>query len=168
MWKSYAELATTADYAKFHTDPRVSIFAYTDPSSTSSAIFHGGGDDSEHQDTTAQPMEIGGQVDTTPWVFGLDIPTRKIMSGAAVSANATSQLRTVALRTPLVTCWPAKASIATKSGNLVTADAEPGDLSDARAAALAGAMGGQPDSEYRLVFLARVGPMGSERADAAA
>src|SRR6202012_148217 len=77
---------------------------------------------------------------------------------AAVSDNGTSQLRTVALRTPLVTCWPAKASIATKSGNLVTADAEPGDLSDARAAALAGAMGGQPDSEYRLVFLARVGP----------
>ena len=87
---------------------------------------------------------------------------------AAVSDNGTSQLRTVALRTPLVTCWPAKASIATKSGNLVTADAEPGDLSDARAAALAGAMGGQPDSEYRLVFLERVGPMGSERADAAA
>src|SRR6202000_3246879 len=74
---------------------------------------------------------------------------------AAVSDNGTSQLRTVALRTPLVTWWRAKAPFATKSGNLVTADDRPGDLSDARAAALAGTMGGGSARSTGSFFLAR-------------
>ncbi|KAF2093682.1 hypothetical protein NA57DRAFT_81185 [Rhizodiscina lignyota] len=87
-WRAYAEVHSTCDYAKFHTDPRVSLFVYADPGTSSSAIFSGHHGDEEHHDHQQQEHNLHHVDDSSPWVFGLDIPTRKISSGAAAAVKA--------------------------------------------------------------------------------
>ena len=65
---SHAELSTNAPYQPFHTDHRINLHIYTSPPNRK--IHHL----TDH---------------TTPWVFGEEIPTTKICSGAAISEDVT-------------------------------------------------------------------------------
>ncbi|MBE7180016.1 MAG: hypothetical protein INR71_02215 [Terriglobus roseus] len=87
MWKSYAELETTYDYAKFHTDPRVSLFVYADGGHTAMSTMFG--DDGSGSGTEEAAWGAHREADdSAPWVFGGDIAVTKISTGAAAAVSA--------------------------------------------------------------------------------
>lgn len=93
MWKSYAELQTTAPYAKFHTDPRVSLFVYTDANSSqpSGSLLDFRTDGAQDQQPQQRQL-VDLREDTSlgsdaQWVFGDDIPVQRISTGAATAAK---------------------------------------------------------------------------------
>ena len=67
---SYAELSTNAPYQPFHTDHRINLYSYQG--------VHDAEDGTHHFRNS-----------TTPWVFGEEIQTALICSGAAISEDVT-------------------------------------------------------------------------------
>ena len=67
---SYAELSTNAPYQPFHTDHRISLYTYKGTHDAEDGIH---------------PFRNS----TTPWVFGEQVPTTLICSGAAISEDVT-------------------------------------------------------------------------------